>query len=170
MNLLRSTIKIGMHAQRAAGALCLIVLVTVITGSVILRYVFNRPLEWTEELIGFVFIWLSFLGAAVVAAKRRHVAVDFITDYFPPAVKFWVQFFIYVLVMLLLAVMFVSTVLLIPTMRHVTVTLEIPRYWYNIPILISSIFMLLVYVEDMIVLFRPDLKAEEYDSKNVSTL
>ncbi len=170
MSVLRTIIRIGMKAQSTLGALCLIVLVVVISISVLLRYVFNRPLEWTEELISFVFVWLSFLGAAVVAAKRRHVAVDFITDRFTPAMKFWIQFVINILIMVLLAVMAISTIYILPTMRHVTVTLEIPRYWYNIPILIASVYMMLVYIEDTIVLFRPDWKNEDYNSKNVSTL
>ncbi len=170
MKLLRAVIHWGMKAQSVVGALCLITLVSVMSLSILLRYVFNRPLEWTEEFIGFVFIWLSFLGAAVVAAKRRHVAVDFVTGNLPPKLKFWLQLVINALVMALLAVMFVSTVLLLPTMTHVTVTLEIPRYYYNLPVLVASFFMFLVYLEDTIVLFRPDLKSGPEQAKNMSTL
>lgn len=170
MRALHAVIHAGMKAQSIAGALCLIVLVAVISVSVLLRYVFNRPLEWTEELISFVFVWLSFLGAAVVAGKRRHVAVDFITGNFTERQRFYVQLVINVLVMALLGVMFVSTVVLLPTMRHVTITLEIPRYYYNLPILIASFYMLLVYLEDTIILFRPDLGTGEHQAKNISTL
>jgi len=33
------------------------------------RYVFNKPLMWTDELANFLFLWLAMLGT--VAALRR---------------------------------------------------------------------------------------------------
>lgn len=152
MKALRTVIDIGMRVQSVVGALCLIVIVGLITVSIVLRYLFNSPVAWTEEFITFVFIWLSFFGAGVVAAKRRHVAVDFITGIFTPRQKRIVEFAVTVLVMALLAVMAVSTVALLPTLRHVTVSLRIPRYYYNIPILITSVYMFLVYLEDLLLL------------------
>ena len=159
MKALRTTIDIGMRIQSVIGAICLIIIVGLITVSIVLRYLFNSPLAWTEEFITFVFIWLSFFGAGVVAAKRRHVAVDFITGMFSPRQKQVVEVAATVMVMTLLAVMAVSTVALLPTLRHVTVSLRIPRYFYNIPVLIVSVYMFLVYLEDLLMLLVPQLAA-----------
>ncbi|MCD8349491.1 MAG: TRAP transporter small permease [Planctomycetaceae bacterium] len=154
MNALRKAIAVGMRIQSVIGALCLIVIVVLITASIIMRYLFNSPLAWTEELITFVFIWLSFLGAGVVAGKRHHVAVDFITDKFTGKQWYYIRLATILLIMALLVVMCVSTVMLLPSLRHVSVTLRIPRYFYNIPILIASFYMLLVYLEDLLTLLR----------------
>lgn len=155
MKALHKIIAVGMGIQSFIGAICLIIIVGLISVSIVLRYLFNSPLAWTEEFITFVFIWLSFFGAGVVAAKRRHVAVDFITDKFTERQKYFVQLVCTLLIMTLMAVMFVSTIYLLPTLRHVTVSLRIPRYYYNIPILVVSLYMFLVYLEDLILLVRP---------------
>jgi TRAP-type C4-dicarboxylate transport system permease small subunit len=60
----------------------------VMGGSVVLqvasRYIFNRPTSWSEELARYLFVWITFLGAAVVIRKRRHVDVTVLTDRLPP--------------------------------------------------------------------------------------
>ena len=48
------------------------------------RYIFNRPTSWSEELARYLFVWITFLGAAVVIRKRRHVDVTVLTDRLPP--------------------------------------------------------------------------------------
>jgi TRAP-type C4-dicarboxylate transport system permease small subunit len=71
----------------------LVLMMIVMAGSVVLqvasRYVFNRPTSWSEELARYLFVWITFLGAAVVIRKRRHVDVTVLTDRLPPgAAKF----------------------------------------------------------------------------------
>jgi TRAP-type C4-dicarboxylate transport system permease small subunit len=67
----------------------MILMMIVMGGSVVLqvvsRYVFNRPTSWSEELARYLFVWITFLGAAVVIRKRRHVDVTVLTDRLPPA-------------------------------------------------------------------------------------
>jgi TRAP-type C4-dicarboxylate transport system permease small subunit len=43
---------------------------------VIARYVFGAPLSWSEEVARLAMIWLTFIAASFVAAKREHIAVD----------------------------------------------------------------------------------------------
>ncbi len=40
--------------------------------TVIFRYFLNIPLGWSEEGARFLFIWLTFLGAAVCARRKGH--------------------------------------------------------------------------------------------------
>jgi TRAP-type transport system small permease protein len=65
----------------------LVLMMIVMGGSVVLqvvsRYVFNRPTSWSEELARYLFVWITFLGAAVVIRKRRHVDVTVLTDRLP---------------------------------------------------------------------------------------
>ena len=42
---------------------------------VILRYVFNSPLTWSEELARYLFIWCAFLGWIIAARRRSHLAI-----------------------------------------------------------------------------------------------
>lgn len=43
---------------------------------VVSRYVLNNPLNWTEELARFVFVWVSYLAAWLAWKYRAHIAVD----------------------------------------------------------------------------------------------
>ncbi|MGE4354568.1 MAG: TRAP transporter small permease [Oscillospiraceae bacterium] len=154
---LNTVIYRGFYILRAVAALCLLTIVVIITAGIITRYLFDKPFTWTEELSTLLFIWLAFLGAAVVSAKRNHVAVDFITEKFPPSMRKAIYIVTSVLIMILLAIMFIGSIILMPTMTHKTVALQIPRYYNYIPIMIASFYMLLVYIEDLIHFIRPEL-------------
>ncbi|TFD05102.1 MULTISPECIES: TRAP transporter small permease [unclassified Cryobacterium] len=60
----------------AAGLLVLILML--ILTQVISRFVFSSPFTWTEELARFALVWLTFISAGFVMARRLHVTVDLI--------------------------------------------------------------------------------------------
>ena len=43
---------------------------------VVLRYGFDRPTVWSDELGRYLFVWCAFLGWIVAARRRSHLAVD----------------------------------------------------------------------------------------------
>ncbi|MGB3909792.1 MAG: TRAP transporter small permease [Pseudolysinimonas sp.] len=49
-------------------------LVTVLL-QVVFRYALRAPLPWTDELARYSLIWLTFIAAALVMGRRRHIAV-----------------------------------------------------------------------------------------------
>jgi C4-dicarboxylate transporter, DctQ subunit len=48
--------------------------------SVASRYCFNNPLEWSEEITAYMFVFVVFLGAADVACRNGHIRLDFLAD------------------------------------------------------------------------------------------
>lgn len=60
-----------------AGACCLTVLMGAMGLQVVMRYVFNRPLDWPEELARYLFIWATFIGAALVLRDDAHLRVEY---------------------------------------------------------------------------------------------
>lgn len=54
----------------AAALTCALVLLTMVV--VVYRYVLDSPLTWAGEVQESMFIWLTFLGAAVAMARREH--------------------------------------------------------------------------------------------------
>lgn len=74
---------------------------------VLFRYVFNAPLDWSEELATFTFAWMALLGAGVGLKYDQHPSLDIFQSRFPPALQKIAQ------VLVNLATMFMLTVLCI---------------------------------------------------------
>ena len=52
---------------------------------VVLRYVFEEPLSWNEEVARWCFVWMTFLGAALGVKRHAHVSIDNVLMALPPA-------------------------------------------------------------------------------------
>ena len=48
----------------------------VVFGGVVMRYVFNSPLQWQEEFPKFLMVWMTFTGAVFVYRQRKHIVMD----------------------------------------------------------------------------------------------
>jgi TRAP-type C4-dicarboxylate transport system permease small subunit len=60
------------------GILCLVVF-----GEVVSRYLLNQPHVGSEELIIYLFTWISFLGAALALRSGRHVSISYFVSLLP---------------------------------------------------------------------------------------
>jgi TRAP-type C4-dicarboxylate transport system permease small subunit len=56
-----------------------IMLITIFV-QVITRYGFNYTPEWSEELARFLFVWVVFLGSALIMGESGHLAVEFLPN------------------------------------------------------------------------------------------
>lgn len=50
---------------------------------VIMRYVFSSASSWSEELIRFIFIWCSFIAAAVGVREGIHIGINIFVNLLP---------------------------------------------------------------------------------------
>lgn len=55
---------------------CLAAMVVMVFGNVVLRYAFDSGIALSEELSRFLFVWLTFVGAVVVARENAHMGVE----------------------------------------------------------------------------------------------
>ncbi|CAN7325437.1 TRAP transporter small permease [Pseudorhodoferax sp. LjRoot39] len=54
----------------------LALMVVMVFGNVVMRYVFNSGLTLSEELSRWLFVWMTFLGAVVALNERGHLGTD----------------------------------------------------------------------------------------------
>ncbi len=71
------------------------------------RYIMNAPSSYTDELAGFLLIWVGLFGAAYVAGKREHLAIDLLLQRSPEKRKLKLEIIISVLVILFALVVMV---------------------------------------------------------------
>ncbi|MCT4648121.1 MAG: TRAP transporter small permease [Carboxylicivirga sp.] len=63
----------------------LAVLVIDVLWQVLSRYVLASPSSFTDELAGFLLIWVGVLGAAYVTGQKQHLAIDLLLQKSKPA-------------------------------------------------------------------------------------
>ena len=66
---------------------CLIVAIMVF--AVFMRYVMRDPVQWIEEILIAIFVWVIMLGAASLMRVRGHVSIDALTGMLPLPVQRW---------------------------------------------------------------------------------
>lgn len=52
--------------------------------NVMARYLFRSPFFWAEELVRYCMVWMIFLGAALVARRGGHIAVNILPQALSP--------------------------------------------------------------------------------------
>ena len=67
------------------GFLCLIVamMLGLAILKIVMRYVFNASLLWSDVMLQHLTLWLCFLGAALATCERRHISIDVLNRILP---------------------------------------------------------------------------------------
>ncbi|MES2717723.1 MAG: TRAP transporter small permease [Pseudomonadota bacterium] len=68
-------------------ALMLAVMVLLVFGNVVLRYVANSGITVSEELSRWLFVWMTFLGAVVALKEHGHLGTDMLVSRLGPKGK-----------------------------------------------------------------------------------
>ncbi len=127
--------------------------VTVFIG-VVFRYAFHSPLSFPEELSKLAFTWVVFLGAALVSAKREHIVIETLVDFFPKKVKAVVGLVVRILTIALMGVIaVVGTQYIFGAIRETSAAMEISMAWWALPIPISALLIIwytLVDIKDLV--------------------
>ena len=130
------------------------VLVIDVLWQVFSRYLLSSPSSFTDELAGFLLIWVGVLGAAYVAGKKEHLAIDILLQRSPPARQKRLQYLIHTLVFLFaLFVMVIGGVILMYTrfvLQVKSAALQLPLGYVYIILPISGLIIMFYEVFHMV--------------------
>ncbi len=59
------------------------VLLCIVTAGIVFRAV-NHPLSWTDEICGFLMVWLACLGWMIASRHSSHIRIRLLLDKLPP--------------------------------------------------------------------------------------
>jgi tripartite ATP-independent transporter DctM subunit len=65
--------------------------VLVLLAAVIMRFVFNSPIAWADELASILFLWLANLGAAVALRRGTHMRTTALVSRWSPRAQAWAE-------------------------------------------------------------------------------
>jgi TRAP-type C4-dicarboxylate transport system permease small subunit len=139
------------NVEEIAGVTFFLVMVGSVSIGVLFRYGLSRPLIWTEEISNFCFLWAVFLGAAAVAKRREHIAVDTLVALLPAPLQRAVGVLTSLLVAAMLATITVLGVLFALSQRNTTTeALEMQVVWWALAVPVSCGLACFYAVRDLV--------------------
>ena len=148
--------KILNKIEEAFIAAALFVATVIVTLNVFLRWV-NLGTSWSEELVRYLLIALTFVGMSVCARLSEHVTIDLLPQMTKGKLKIAVHFLIYV-VALVFSVLFTwygfKLVIALEQTAQTSPTLGIPMYMVYLVMPIGGALTVIRYVQKIVALFR----------------
>ena len=68
-------------------ALLVLVEILVLFSGVVSRYVFHRPLTWSDELAAMLFLWLAMFGSVIALRRSSHMRMSALVDIASPGTR-----------------------------------------------------------------------------------
>lgn len=134
----------------------LALLVAVVFLQVASRFVFKLPIEWSEEMARFIFIWFCWLGCSFATCSYHHIRITAHFRIMPKTLALWLLrlgdglWITFNLVVLFGGILYLGSILEYPYRAMIT---DINMFWIFLPIpVIFLVFTLRVAVN----LFDPD--------------
>lgn len=128
---------------------------------VIMRYLFNDPLTWSEELCRLLLVWSGFFSIGYCARKGTTIKLDTVLNALPAKVKRGILILTTVMMIVLLAFLFYGAVKLFRATAQsgsLLPGLLIPQYWLYFGPMVGIGLGCIRFVQT---LFRTKLFAEE---------
>lgn len=120
---------------------------------VIMRYVFNNPLSWSEELARYMFVWFVYISGSYAVKYRRHVRLGFIVDKMPKPINLYSQllaFLSWLSFLIFLDIYSFKVITLLIDSKQKSPATNIPMYILYFSILIGAILMTIRVIQHVV--------------------
>ncbi|MGF6375260.1 TRAP-type C4-dicarboxylate transport system permease small subunit [Clostridiales Family XIII bacterium PM5-7] len=126
--------------------ICLVTLFAAMVASIflqiIMRFVFNNSLTWSEELGKFIFVWISWLGISIGARRKEHIAITMVVDRLSPKLKLIFGIISNLILIGILGVTLYYAVILVQAQQHVPYAgIKISTSWGYLSLVLGCLFM-----------------------------
>lgn len=68
-----------------------LIMVALTCWQVFTRYVLKNPSTWSEELVSYLFAWMSLLGASIVTSESGHMNIPVLVDRMNPQTRSYMR-------------------------------------------------------------------------------
>lgn len=118
---------------------------------------FSMGVPWTEELIRYLIIWITFLGMSVCVREGTHISIDAIPEMLKGTAKKLVEAAVYLLCILFSVLMTWYSYLFLDKLKdagQLSPALGVPMHYFYVVILISSFVIIFRYLNKLIGVFK----------------
>lgn len=78
-------------ALNGVAGMSFIVMVALTCWQVFTRYVLKNPSTWSEELVSYLFAWMSLVGASIVTSENGHMNIPVLVDRLNPQMRSYMR-------------------------------------------------------------------------------
>lgn len=136
-------------ALKVLTAALVVVLLSTVTAGIVFRAI-NHPLSWTDEISGFLMVWLACLGWMIATRHGTHIRIRLLQDMFPPAAWRGVEWIIQIAVAVIGGVVAWQSVHLMRVNSDIeAMSLPVSVAWMYAPLLPAGLTTLLQALADM---------------------
>lgn len=149
-------------------AICVVtaLIMIVITGltfyQVVCRYVFNNASSWSEEMIRYLFVWVSVFGAAIGVHEHIHIGIDVAVNLLPKNIKIMIHIAVQLAIIGVCALLVRYGINMVGrTAMQISPALHLPMKYVYMAAPVGGI-MLIIYVLEEIVIDIGKLKEGQH--------
>ncbi len=161
--------------QQVIAVICIVLMAAIVldvTWQVVTRFILQNPSSYTEELAGFLLIWIGLLGASHALYTKAHLGIDILTYKLKGTKRMTIDIVVNTLVFLFaLFVMVIGgsrLVNLTLTLKQISPAMGIPMGYVYVVVPLSGVLMML-YSLGFIMKALSDPRSTE-DEHHVSAL
>jgi C4-dicarboxylate transporter DctQ subunit len=125
-------------------------IMTMIVGyAVIVRYLINRPIGWSEEISIYFMIWAVFLGTAYTLKEDAHIGVDILISRVPEKTKRFFFLFHYIVGIVFLSILFykgIGLVALSLKLNNRSIAIDFPLFIPHLAVPVGSAMLVLQFL------------------------
>ncbi len=129
------------------------VLVLNVLWQVISRFIIGHPSSFTDELAGYLLIWVGLLGAAYATGQKQHLAIDLISKKLSHEKNKRLQTFINILIaafaLIVLVIGGANLVYITFHLNQISSALQIPVGLVYLVIPVSGVFIMYYAINDI---------------------
>ncbi|KHF39447.1 TRAP transporter small permease [Halalkalibacter okhensis] len=154
---MKKLVKVIDHLEEYFGFFSLIIASLLIFVQVVLRYVFNYSLYWSEEVARYLIIWFIFIGSSIAVREKSHATVDLLLVYLPPVFKRILSVLGSVIAIIFFSFIIqsgIKTIENVVQFNNVTPALGIPMFIPYLAIPVGSALMILRFIQLIIAELR----------------
>ena len=123
-------------------------MVATVTWQIFTRFILNDPSLYTEEIAGFLLIWIGMLGAAYALSNKSHIGIDILTKNLVGYKKNLSEVLIYTFI-----IIFSFSVLIIGGARLVFITLSLAQVSPALNIKMGYIYLVVPLTGFIMIIF-----------------
>ncbi|MCF7935473.1 MAG: TRAP transporter small permease [Synergistales bacterium] len=120
---------------------------------VVMRYIFQSSLSWSEELARYIFVWQTWLGTSFAVKHSAHIRVEFIKNFMSESAQRkldWVVFAIWIAFSIFLSLKSSQLTSMLFDRMQLSPAMRLPMAWAYLSVPVGCSLMSLRLFQRMI--------------------